>query len=77
MKSRATFADLLSLRNKLWCEVRELPGVVTIGIGSKNNRAALVVFVEEEKLQKANLPVQYEDVPVVVKAAGQAKAHGE
>ncbi len=71
-----TFADLLVLRDKLWCQVRELPGVVTIGIGSKNDRAALVVFVDENIVHKDDLPTEYADLPVILEPANQAKAHG-
>lgn len=68
------FGDLMLLRNELWSEIRRLPGVITIGIGSKNDRTALVVFVDEEKVQKGDLPVQYADVQVVVEPARIAKA---
>ena len=68
------FADLIALRNKLWSEIRRQPGVITIGIGSKNDRTPLVVFVDERKLRKGDLPVQYADVQVVVEPARMTKA---
>jgi hypothetical protein len=65
-------SELLLLRDKLWSQVRELPGVVTIGIGSSKNQDALVVFVDETKVQTNDLPVEYANVPVVLKPAGRA-----
>lgn len=70
-----THADLLALRDELWCQIRGLPGVVTIGIGSKNDRAALVVFVDENEVHKDDLPTEYASLPVVLEPVGQAKAH--
>jgi hypothetical protein len=72
----ATYTDLLMLRDKLWSQVSGLPGVVTIGIGSKNDQTAFVVFVDENKVHKDDLPAEYADFPVILEPAGQAKAHG-
>jgi hypothetical protein len=71
-----TDTDLLALRDELWCQVRQVPGVVTIGIGSKDDRAALVVFVDENKVHTDDLPTEYASLPVVLEPVGQAKAHG-
>lgn len=76
MKSMGTYAELLALRDELWRQVRGLPGVVTIGIGSKNDRAALVLFVDENKVRKDDLPAEYASLPVVLEPVGRAKAHG-
>lgn len=70
-------AELLELRDRLWCHVRELPGVVTVGIGFSGNQSALIVFVEGDKVDSDVLPDVYEDVPVIMESAGKVKAHGE
>jgi len=68
--------DLQVLREDLWRKVKELPGVVTIGIGSKGNRSAFVIFVDEDRVRKDELPVKYANVAVVLRPAGPASAHG-
>jgi hypothetical protein len=71
------FPELLELRNKLWDKIRSFPGVVTVGIGSSANQAALVIFVDEYAIGGTDLPTLYENVPVVVEIAGKIKAHGD
>jgi len=71
------YADLLALRDELWLQVRRIPGVVTIGIGSKNDQAAFVIFVDENRVHKDVLPAEYASLRVVLDSVGQAKAHGE
>ena len=71
------FPELLELRNKLWDKIRSCPGVITVGIGSSENEAALVIFVDEYTIGGTDLPTLYENVPVVVEIAGNIKAHGD
>jgi len=68
-------AELITLRNELWHQVRALPGLITIGIGSKNGEVALVLFVDEKKVRREDLPVCYATVPIIVESAGRIKAH--
>jgi hypothetical protein len=67
---------LLELRNRLWKEIRSIPGVVTIGIGSTENQPALVVFVEKDTVERSDLPTSYENVPVLLETTGNIKLHG-
>lgn len=67
--------ELIRLRNKLWHQMRSEPGIVTIGIGSKDGEAALVLFVDEKKVHREELPARYAAVPVIVQSAGQIKAY--
>jgi len=71
------FPELLELRNKLWDKIRSLPGVITVGIGSSENQAALVIFIDEYTAGRNDLPTLYENVPVVLETAGKIKAHGD
>jgi hypothetical protein len=68
--------DLLTLRDKLWSQVKEVPGVITVGIGSQERHAALIVFIDETTVQKDDLPVEYFDVPIVLRPAGRASSQG-
>ncbi|HSE15768.1 MAG TPA: hypothetical protein VLB46_01875 [Pyrinomonadaceae bacterium] len=71
------FPELLELRNKLWDKIRSFPGVITVGIGSSENESALVIFVDENTVNRSDLPTQYENVPVVLETGGKIKAHGD
>lgn len=68
--------QLLDLRNRLWKEIRSIPGVVTIGIGSSESQPALVIFVEKDTVERRDLPTSYENVPVLLETTGKIKAQG-
>ena len=68
-------AELIRLRDKLWTQIHGVPGLVTIGIGSKDGEAALVLFVDEKKVRKADLPVRFAAVPIIVESSGQIRPH--
>lgn len=70
-----TLAELVAIRNKLWSEVQRIPGVVTVGIGSKEGQPALVLFIDEKKTRKDKLPAQYSAMPVIVESTGEVKPH--
>jgi hypothetical protein len=71
------FPQLLELRNRLWKEIRSIPGVITIGIGSTENQPALVIFVEQDMVERSDLPTLYENVPVLLETTGKIKAQGD
>jgi hypothetical protein len=71
------FPELLELRDRLWSQVRGIPGVVTVGIGSSRDGSALIVFVDEDNVDRGGLPTTYEQVPVILERAGKARTHGE
>lgn len=72
----STGKDLYRLRNQLWSHVKDIQGVVTVGVGSKRGKVALVIFVDETIVDYKDLPVKYANIPVTYESIGQAKAYG-
>lgn len=70
-----TLSELLAIRNKLWNEVHRFPGVVTIGIGSKEGKPALVLFIDEKTARKEDLPANYGAMPVILESTGDVEPH--
>lgn len=71
-----TGKDLYKLRNQLWSHVKDIQGVVTVGVGTKKGEVALVIFVDEAIVNYKDLPVKYANIPVTYESVGQAKAYG-
>jgi len=72
----STGKNLYKLRNKLWSQVKDIQGVVTVGVGTKRGKAALVIFVDETIVNYKDLPDKYANMPVTYESVGQAKAYG-
>lgn len=53
-------------------EIMAIPGVVGVGIGSKNGTSAIVIMVEElTPLLKTKLPQSLDGVPVAIEQSGE------
>lgn len=68
--------SLRSARNQLWSEVKNISGVVTVGIGKKNGKVALVIFMDKNRLNSEDLPEVFGDIPIILESTDQAIAYG-
>ena len=67
---------LISSRDSLWSQVKTIPGVVSIGVGMKDNHKVLVIFVTLDSINQEELPAHHRGIPVIIEGTGSAVTHG-
>jgi len=68
--------DLYQARDQLWLRVKDTQGVITVGVGTKNGKAVLVIFFDKKKVNEKDLPIEHANIPVIHEPAGNAIAYG-
>ena len=68
---RHTLGEMKAKRDRLWHEVRDVPGVQSIGLGANDS---LVVLVKHADSQN-RLPEEFEGCKVTSKVVGEVVAY--
>ena len=66
--------DYLKLRDKLNSKLKGIPGVLSVGLTSKNGETVLLVAIDSEEL-KSKLPDKFKSIDIVLKDLGKAKKY--
>ncbi len=67
-------SDYLTLRDELASVLREVPGVLSVGIGKEDSRIVLVVAIDPIHFT-GGVPSSFDGVAVVLRDLGMAKLY--